>query len=66
APAGEWMPWRGIAKVCVAGGAMAATAFSLRAYVPWVIAAVAAVAVYAIILHVIRVDGPDGIRALAR
>ncbi len=63
---GEWLPRRGMAKVCVAGGAMASVAFSLRGRVPWEVAAAIAAGVYLTVLHVTRVDGPRGLRELAQ
>ena len=63
---GEWIPRRGMVKVCVAGAAMATVAFSLRGHVPWEVAAAAAAGVYLAVLHLARVDGPTGLRALAQ
>ncbi len=62
----SWLPRRAMAKACVAGGAMAAVAFSLRVLIPWEVAAAAAAGVYLVVLHVTRVDGPGGLRALVR
>lgn len=61
-----WLPMRGIVKVSAAGVLMAAAAFLLRGHVPWELAAAVAAALYLVTLHFIRVDGPAGLRALAR
>jgi O-antigen/teichoic acid export membrane protein len=65
-PPGEWLPWRPALKVGGAAAAMAAVAFAVRTHLPWEAAAAAATVVYVAVLHVIRVDGEGGLRALIR
>lgn len=61
-----WLPSWGVVKVCAAGGALAIVAFGLRGRVPWEAAAAVAAGVYLIVLHVTRVEGPGGLRALTK
>ena len=60
------LPHRAIAVVLVAAAVMAAVGLGLDALGPWLVAAPLSLATYLAILHVANVDGPGGLRALAR
>jgi O-antigen/teichoic acid export membrane protein len=58
------LPWRSIGVVAVASVAMAATIATLQHPLTWPLALVAGLPVYLLVLHVLRVDGPGGLRRL--
>lgn len=58
------LPRRALAVTATAAAATAVTILALVGPVGWPVAGVAGVLVYAAALHVLRVDGPGGLRAL--
>ncbi|MDQ1521846.1 MAG: hypothetical protein QOI55_2919, partial [Actinomycetota bacterium] len=59
-------PWRSVAIVAVAAGALAASIAWLQQAIPWPVALLAGLPIYLLVLHVLRVDGPGGLRKLVR
>ena len=59
------LPWRPLGRIGAAGAALAAGLLALRPFVPWQALAIAAPVAYLGLLHVLSVDGPGGLRALA-
>lgn len=57
-----WMP---IAKCLLAGALTGATGWALLDRAPWPVAGAVTALVYLGLVHVLRVDGPGGLRALA-
>jgi O-antigen/teichoic acid export membrane protein len=60
------VPWSAIARTALAGLAMAAFYLGAATVVPWPAAAGLAAVVFLAALHLLRVDGPGGLRTLAR
>ncbi|MCZ7534842.1 MAG: flippase [Acidimicrobiia bacterium] len=60
------LPWRGLARISLAGLILAAALIGLRPLLPWPALAVAGAAGYLLLLHVFAIAGPGGLRALAR
>ena len=58
-------PIRSIAKCAVAGVLAAGTGWALQLALPWYVAAACTVVVYLGGVHLLSVDGPGGLRALA-
>jgi O-antigen/teichoic acid export membrane protein len=58
-------PWVPLGKCVLAGAAMAAVGWASLDRIPWIAGGLVAGLVYLAVLHVIRVDGPGGLRALA-
>ena len=65
-PLGAWLPWRFMARVSLAGGAMAAAAFLVRGHVPWAVDGAVAGVIYLAVIHLTSAVGPGGLRALLR
>jgi O-antigen/teichoic acid export membrane protein len=57
-------PWRSMAVVVVGAGALAATIYSSAKVVPWPLALLVGAPVYLLVLHVLGVDGPGGLRKI--
>jgi O-antigen/teichoic acid export membrane protein len=60
------VPWPAIARAALAGVVMAGVYLGAVVVLPWVVAAGLAGVVFIAALHVLRVDGPGGLRTLAR
>lgn len=60
------LPWSPVVKCAAAGAVSAAVGIALLGTIPWPVAGVATALAYLGALHVLRVDGPGGLRALAR
>ncbi len=58
------LPWRPLIKVVIAGGVMFLAGEAMLGRVVWPVAGLLAGLVYLAMLHVTRVDGPGGLRAL--
>ena len=60
------LPWAAVGRTVAAGLVMAAVVLASAGRVPWPVGAASAGAAYLAVLHVLNVDGPGGLRALAR
>jgi O-antigen/teichoic acid export membrane protein len=60
------VPWSAILRTAVAGLAMTAVYLGAATALPWPVAGGAAVLTFLVALHVLRVDGPGGLRTLVR
>ncbi len=60
------LPWRALLRIAVAGAILLAALVGLRPLVAWPVLAVAAPVGYLLLLHVLAIAGPGGLRALAR
>jgi O-antigen/teichoic acid export membrane protein len=59
------LPWRGIVVVAIGAVVLAATIAALLQVLPWPLALVLGLPVYLAVLHLLRIDGPGGLRKLA-
>jgi O-antigen/teichoic acid export membrane protein len=59
-------PWRSVLIVLVAAGVMALAMVWVQRALTWPVALLAGVPVYLLVLHVLRVDGPGGLRKVVR
>jgi O-antigen/teichoic acid export membrane protein len=60
------IPWGSMARTGIAGLAMTAAYFGAVNYLPWPVAGCIAAIVFLGLLHALQVDGPGGLRTLAR
>lgn len=60
------MPLRSFAITAFAGAALVAVELGLSRVLPWGLRAALGFAAFLVLLHVLRVDGPGGLRSLAR
>ena len=60
------LPLRSFAVTAVAGAALVAVELGLSGALPWGARVALGLAAYLLLLHVLRVDGPGGLRSLAR
>jgi O-antigen/teichoic acid export membrane protein len=65
-PAVHPLPLRGIVRIAVAAAAAAMVLFGLNGLLPWLLVAVIGGATYLGALHLLKVDGPGGLRAIIR
>lgn len=60
------LAWTPTLKCLVAGAAAGGCGVGLLTFAPWPVAGIGCAATYLAVLHLLRVDGPGGLRALAR
>jgi O-antigen/teichoic acid export membrane protein len=60
------LPWAPVGKCFFAGAVMFGAGEAMLGSVPWPVAGALAGFLYLAVLHVVRVDGPGGLRVLAR
>lgn len=58
------LPWRQLAKTAIAGVVMGLTGVALMRFVPWPVTGAVAAVVFLGALHLLRVNGAGGLRAL--